>query len=301
MLVRTMKYLVCVLLLLGVAPAWALKAFQIPEDSDVVGDLQWVEARHEDTLHSLAREHGLGIRELQSANPEVDVWLPGEGTRILLPTRFVLPRGSREGIVVNLAEYRLYYYPPGSSAVFTAPVGIGQAAFGTPTLATRVTDRIEHPNWTPPASVRQAYASRGVRLQPVVPPGPDNPLGDYAIMLDVPGYLIHGTNRQIGVGSRVSHGCIRLYPEDIEELVWMIPIGTPVRFIHDPFKAGWEGDRLVLEVHEPLDEFADQNTSDVIRTVVNAVSGNDIVDWDLVERVGQKLRGLTEVVGRRGP
>ncbi len=282
-------------------PAGAVMAFHVPEDSDVVGELRWVEARHEDTLHSLAREHGLGIRELQAANPDVDVWLPGEGTRVLLPTRFVLPPGPREGIVVNLAEYRLYYFPPGSSAVFTAPVGIGQQAFGTPTLNTRVTDRIENPNWTPPESVRRAYAERGIRLDRVVAPGPDNPLGDYAIMLDVPGYLIHGTNRQIGVGSRVSHGCIRLYPEDIEELVWMIPVGTPVRFIHEPFKAGWEADELVLEVHEPLEEFADQDINNVIRTVVEAVSGNDLVDWDQVEAKAALRRGVTGVIGQRGP
>lgn len=287
--------------LLASAQVGAVLAFHIPENTDVVGDEEWIEARYEDTLVDLARTHGLGIQELQRANPGVDTWLPGEGERIRLPTRFVLPSGPRRGVVVNLAEYRLYYFPPGTSVVFTAPVGIGRTAFRTPTVATHVTDRIEQPNWTPPPSVRQSYAERGIELPRVVPPGADNPLGDYALMLDLPGYLIHGTNKRFGVGARVSHGCIRLYPEDIEELVWKIPVGTPVRFVHEPFKAGWSGDRLLVEAHPPLEEFSEQDVAELIERVVEVAGSNDIVDWDAVETYGREQLGRGVEVGRRGP
>ncbi len=281
--------------------AYAVREYPLPTDgSDVVGEVFTVRAQHEDTLVALAREHGLGVQELSRANPGVDPWLPGEGTEIRLPIRFVLPPGPREGVVVNLAEYRLYYFPPGEERVLTAPVGIGRAAFRTPVLNTRVTDRIEHPNWTPPQSVREEYARRGVELMRVVPPGPDNPLGDYALMLDTPGYLIHGTNQPFGVGTRVSHGCLRLFPEDIERLVWKIPVGTEVRIVHAPYKIGWDGDELLLEAHRPLEEFEHEGLTVMVRELLKAGGGaSDSVNWDLAEEVAREAIGVPTVVGHR--
>lgn len=277
-----------------------MREYPLPAaDSDVVGDVFWVTARDEDTLVQLAREHGLGAHELSRANPDVDAWLPGEGTRIRLPIAFLLPPGPREGIVVNLAEYRLYYYPPGEDRVLTAPVGIGRDAFRTPVLETRVTDRIEQPSWTPPRSVRESYASRGVELARVVPPGPDNPLGAYAILLAAPGYLIHGTNQSFGVGARVSHGCLRLYPEDIEQLVWEVPVGTPVRIIHEPYKVGWRGDELILQAHRPLAEFAEDDLESALWQQLGRGDERRSIDWELARQTARAAKGLPVVIGQR--
>lgn len=226
-----------------------------PADLSLVGDLQYVESRYEDTLPDLARVHDLGYSEIRGANPAVDPWLPGAGTRVLIPGLFILPDAPRDGIVVNLAEMRLYYYPPpkaGAPAmVITYPVGIGREDWPTPTGAGRVTQKVANPAWYPPASVRREHAAQGRYLPKVVPPGPNNPLGAHALRLNFPGYLLHGTNRRYGIGMRVSHGCIRLYPNDIESLFEMVPLGTPVHLIHQAYKAGVHNGRLYVEVHPP--------------------------------------------------
>lgn len=295
---RSILLLFCAFASLSPA-ALALREYPLPAEADLVGEVFSVRSQHEDTLIQLAREHGLGSQELTRANPDVDPWLPGEGTRVRLPIAFLLPSAERSGLVVNLAEYRLYYYQPEAQRVLTAPVGIGRDAFRTPVLQTRVTDRIEQPSWTPPRSVRQEYARRGVELARVVPPGPDNPLGDYAIMLAAPGYLIHGTNQPHGVGARVSHGCLRLYPEDIASLIWEIPVGTPVQIVHEPYKLGWRGDELWLEAHRPLAEFADDDLESELHQRLRAKGGSVAIDWDKVDEVLQALDGVPVVVGRR--
>jgi len=288
---------------LASSPVEAMREYRLPApDGDLLGEVFWVSARHEDTLVQLAREHSLGTNELSRANPDVDTWLPGEGTRVRLPIAFLLPPGPREGLVVNLAEYRLYYFPPGEDRVLTAPVGIGRDAFRTPLIETRVTDRIEQPSWTPPRSVRESYASRGIELARVVPPGPDNPLGDYAIVLAAPGYLIHGTNQSVGVGARVSHGCLRLYPEDIERLVWEVPVATPVRIIHAPYKVGWRGDELILQAHRPLAEFEGDEGDDV-ESALRRQLGEDLgaarIDWELARETAHAAKGVPVVIGSR--
>lgn len=220
----------------------------IAADTDIVGQLEVVTADHEDTLPALARRYDLGYDEITGANPGVDVWLPGEGTRVVLPTRFILPPGPREGIVINVAARRLYYYPDHDpDAVITFPVGIGRDEWETPTGSARVTEKIVNPAWYPPLSIRQEHAERGEPLPAVVPPGPDNPLGQHALLLSMDGYLIHGTNKPAGVGMQVSHGCIRLYPEDIAVVFDRLPVGTPVRIIDQPVLAGWQGERLFMQ------------------------------------------------------
>ena len=228
-----------------------------PAGNDVVGALTVIKARADDTLIEIARRHGLGYEDIVRANPDVDTWLPGEGTEVVLPTRFVLPPGERRGLILNLAEYRLYYFPqpePGKPAiVMTYPISIGRMDWETPLGRTSVISKVRNPAWYPPASVRAEHAADGDPLPRIVPPGPDNPLGQYAMRLGLPGYLIHGTNRPAGVGMRVTHGCIRLFPEDIEFLFGQIDINTPVRIINEPVKIGWDGDELVVEVHQPLE------------------------------------------------
>lgn len=229
-----------------------------PEGTDVVGKIQVASARSEDTLADIARRYNLGYEEIVAANPGVDPWLPGEGTAVVLPTEFVLPAGARKGLVLNLASMRLFYFPepaPGQPAeVITHPMGIGREGWETPQGETRIIQKTANPKWTVPQSVRREHAAMGDPLPRVVPPGPDNPLGEYAMRLSMPSYLIHGTNKPWGVGMRVSHGCIRLYPEDIARLFPEVPVGTPVRIINEPYLTGWRGGVLYLEAHPPLAE-----------------------------------------------
>ncbi len=228
-----------------------------PEGFDVVGAVSTVTANFDDTLIDIAHRYGFGYDEIVRANPRVDVWVPGEGTEIVLPGRFLLPAGPRKGIVLNIAEYRLYYYPEpkkGEPAkVMTFPISIGRQDWETPLGVTKVVQKVVNPAWYPPQSVLDEHAADGRPLPRVVPPGPDNPLGARAMRLGLPGYLIHGTNRPAGVGMRVTHGCLRMFPEDIEFLFEQVALNTRVRIINAPVKLGWEGDQLVMEVHPVLE------------------------------------------------
>ncbi|NNL63433.1 MAG: L,D-transpeptidase family protein [Woeseiaceae bacterium] len=231
---------------------------------DVVGVPQVVFARERDTLADFARAYGLGYDELLAANPGVDPWLPGENTPILLPTQFVLPDVPRRGIVLNIAAKRLFYFPQDSivrtpvsgeierQTVLTFPIGIGRVGWETPLGETTVVSKAKDPTWWVPLSVRREHAEMGDPLPSVVPPGPENPLGTRVLKLDMPGYLIHGTNQPAGVGMRVSHGCVRLYPENIEFLYELIGVGEPVTIVNEPFLLGRLGDEWYFESHSPL-------------------------------------------------
>jgi L,D-transpeptidase ErfK/SrfK len=245
-----------------------------PEGTDVIGALAVVTSREDDTLLDIARRHGLGYEDIVRANPQVDTWLPGEGTEVVLPTRYVLPSVARTGIVLNLAEYRMYYFPEpkdGEPAiVMTYPMSIGRMDWETPLGLTRVVAKAQNPTWYPPESVRAEHAADGDPLPRIVPPGPKNPLGKYAMRLGIPGYLIHSTNRPAGVGMRVTHGCIRMFPEDIGFLFNLVAVNTPVRIINQPVKVGWDGDELVMEVHRALDISPIETNSGEISTEVLA-------------------------------
>ena len=228
-----------------------------PQQS-VVGEPQIVFASATDTFSDLAREYGLGYDELVAANPGIDPWLPGDNTPLLLPTQYVLPDTPHEGLVLNIASKRLFYYPAhtdGQAAqVMTFPIGIGRVGWETPLGSTSVVSKARDPHWYVPASVRLEHSLAGDPLPSVVLPGPDNPLGRFVLKLEMPGYLIHGTNQPYGVGMRVSHGCVRLYPENIELLYSLTAIGEPVRIINEPYLAGWQNGELFFESHEPLEE-----------------------------------------------
>jgi L,D-transpeptidase ErfK/SrfK len=239
--------------------ARATHRFAVPPGSDVVGHVQATIARHEDTLPDLARRFNVGYEEIVRANPGVDPWLPGEGRRITLPTRFVLPDAPREGVVINLASMRLFYYLPRKDRnapleVITHPIGIGRVGWSTPEGSTKVVARVRDPSWTPPASVRKEHAENGDPLPARVPPGPDNPLGRHMMRLGWPSYLMHGTNKPYGVGMRVSHGCIRLYPEDIAGLFELVPVGTSVTVVNQPYLLGWDQDVLFVQAYGPLED-----------------------------------------------
>lgn len=224
----------------------------------VVGQPQVVYTKEHDTLSDFAREYGLGYDEVIAANPGVDPWLPGENTPVLLPTQYVLPDVSYEGVVLNIASKRLFYFPEPIEGqprrVMTYPIGIGRVGWETPLGSTAVVSKATDPAWYVPASVRREHADLGDPLPAVVPPGPDNPLGSHVLKLEMPGYLIHGTNQPYGVGMRVSHGCVRLYPENIEILYELVAIGETVTIINEPFLLGRLNDDVYFESHAPLED-----------------------------------------------
>lgn len=257
-------------------------------------------------MPQIARRHGLGYWEILYANRGVDTWIPGEGTEILLPTRFILPPVPREGIVLNIPEMRLYYFPkPGKDenpVVITYPISIGRMDWQTPIGLTRIASKVRNPAWYPPASIRDEHAEDGRPLPKVVPPGPNNPLGAYALALALPGYLIHGTNKPIGVGMRVTHGCIRLYPEDIEVMFGDVPVNTQVRIINQPYKIGWIADTLYLEVHPPLEEDEEMIARDmtaVTEILVAATKGRIVpVDWGEVRSIFEAATGIPTAMSK---
>ncbi len=313
---------------LATAPVYAEVYELPPQGYDVIGAVSTITARYEDTLVDIARRHGLGYYDIVQANPGVDIWLPGEGTEIVLPSRFVLPPGPRRGLVLNLAEYRMYYFPEpvaGQPAyVYTYPISIGRMDWETPLGQTRIVAMAKDPAWYPPQSVRDEHAADGDPLPRVVPPGPANPLGTRALRLGLPGYLIHGTNRPAGVGMRVSHGCIRMFPEDIEFLFEHVRVDTPVRIINVPVKMGWDGNTLVAEVH-PLLESSQVLTEETLEHLEQLDADVDLpppdpnskdplthmteqfiaataeragqLDWDVVEALVERANGIPEVVG----
>ncbi len=296
-----------------------------PDDNDVVGALTVVAARAEETLLDIARRHGLGYEDIVRANPKVDTWLPGEGTEVLLPTRYVLPPGSRKGVILNLAEYRMYYFPEPQdgepAVVMTYPMSIGRMDWETPLGLTRIVSKVRNPTWYPPESVRAEHAADGDPLPRIVPPGPKNPLGAFAMRLGLPGYLIHSTNRPAGVGMRVTHGCIRMFPEDIRFLFDQVSVNTPVRIINEPVKVGWHGDELVMEVHRALDIAPFETNSGEItnemlpedslvqpeRNILTALTEQFVaatnarageLDWERAEDLLERADGIPVPVGR---
>ena len=291
-----------------ILPLWASSSalgieFQLAEEQELVGEVAVIAARYEDTFVSLARTHNVGFEALRRANPQVDAWLPGEGTEITTPTRFVLPRAPHRGVVINVAELRLYYFPDADGRrVITHPISIGRMDWSTPLGATTVVSKAANPSWYPPQSIRDEHAARNDPLPRVVPPGPDNPLGAHALRLGLPGYLIHGTNKPSGVGMRVTHGCIRMFPEDIEALFNMIPPGTPVRIVNQPYKLGWGDGGLYLEAHPPLLEQQAEaemqwSATELTRAYVAATAERRAeVSWESAESVMQAARGIPEFV-----
>jgi L,D-transpeptidase ErfK/SrfK len=313
------------------ASAASAADYWIEPGDEVFGAVQVVAARYEDTFVSLARTYNVGYESLRRANPRVDPWLPGEGTQVVIPTQFVLPRASQRGIVVNVAELRLYYFPTepgaapagtptGSRRVVTHPISIGKMDWSTPLGTTSIASKVLNPPWTPPQSIRDEHAARNDILPRVIPPGPDNPLGKHALRLGLASYLIHGTNKPSGVGMRVTHGCIRMFPEDIEALYKTVPVGTPVTIVNQPYKLGWTSAGLYLEAHPPLakappadtleiDEpsttdtataepvLAEGSLTELTRAYVAATESRTAdVRWDLAETVLMAARGVPEFI-----
>ncbi|QWL66524.1 L,D-transpeptidase family protein [Aeromonas jandaei] len=246
-------------LLLALISALPVQARSYPlpaAGSRLIGELEDYFIQQDEYLELVGKHTQIGFLALLEANPGVDPYLPKPGTRLTLPTQMLLPDVPREGIVINLPELRLYYFPKGKQEVIVLPIGIGDIGRETPEMTTTIIEKTPDPSWVPGPMVRKSWLEQqGITLPAVVPPGPDNPLGKFAMRLGYGkrDYLIHGTNKDFGVGLRVSAGCIRLRPDDIESLFKMVPIGTPVRVINQPVKVAIEPDgRRWLEVHSPL-------------------------------------------------
>jgi L,D-transpeptidase ErfK/SrfK len=289
------------------APARAT-TYELAEGAPLVfGSVEHYTTTYEDTLTDIARRYSLGYEEIVRANPGIDPWLPGAGKDILIPGRRILPSGPREGIIVNLPEHRLYYFPKRKKKeapiVITYPVSIGKMDWHTPLGETRVVSKQKNPTWFPPESVRKEHAARGEPLPAAVKAGPDNPLGAYAMRLGItPGaYLIHGTNNPLAVGMAVTHGCMRMYPEDVEALFPLVPVGTKVWITNEPVKVAFVDGELLLEVHPPIDaegQTIEPNLDQFSQLLDQALGPTTAaVHWDFARATMQVANGLPTVVG----
>jgi L,D-transpeptidase ErfK/SrfK len=281
--------------------------YQLNKNEDsVVGEIQKTLAGPDDTLLDIARANGLGHHEIKRVNPSMDTWLPETTQEIILPSKYVLPMAKRDGIVLNIPEMRLYYFPKRIAdealSVVTYPLGIGRQGWETPYIDTRIIEKKKHPHWYPPKSIREEHEAMGAPLPKRVDAGPDNPLGDYAMRLGLPEYLIHGTNKPFGIGMRVSHGCIRLYPEDIEELFALVKLRTPVHIVNQPYKVGRLDEKIYLEAHQFLEEDREEykdNLTSVVKMIVQLTGEKEYqVEWDLAKQVVKEMKGIPVVIGR---
>jgi L,D-transpeptidase ErfK/SrfK len=283
----------------------ATHKFEVQADSDIVGYVQRTTIGKEDTLPDIARRFDVGYEEMVTANPGVDPWLPGVGKEVTVPTQFILPAAPHEGVVVNVAEMRIYYYPPHKKGepqmVYTHPIGIGKVGWKTPEGTTKIVSRQKDPVWVVPKSVRDEHAEDGEKLPAQVPAGPDNPLGQYMFRLGWPSYLIHGTNKPYGVGMRSSHGCMRLYPEDIAVFFDLIPIGTKVTVVNQPYLFGWRDGVLYLQAYAVMEDDSRNWSKDRKRLLAKMLNPklsakisehSNEIDWDRVGELAHTPRAV---------
>ena len=280
--------------------------FDIDATTDIVGVVQKTQASKEDTLTDIARRFNVGYEEIVRANPGVDPWVPGEGREIVIPSQFILPNAPREGIVINAAAMRLFYYPKvkkgEQQVVHTYPIGIGKVGWKTPEGSTTLVRRKKDPEWRPTASIiREHLKERGEKLEAVVKAGPDNPLGRHAFYLGWPTYMIHGTNKPAGVGLRSSHGCIRLYPEDIAQLFELAPIGTKVSVVNQPYVFGWHDGALHIQAFDVLEDDKRDwkkaqakllNKAMAERIKTELAARKEKIDWEAVAKLSEEPRGI---------
>jgi L,D-transpeptidase ErfK/SrfK len=285
-----LSFINVIIFVLGVTLSAAhATTFVLPIEGNLIGKLKTVEARTGETLTEVGRRFDIGHNEIIKANPRISPLhqLFG-GTKVLIPEQYILPSAPREGIVINLAELRLYYYPKGQNVVVTEPVGIGREGWNTPIGVTKIIAKQIDPVWRPTPSVRTEAAKNGTPIPSIFPPGKHNPLGKYVLRLGWPTYLIHGTNRPEGVGARVSAGCIRMLPEDVEYLFNNVPIGTKVTVINQPIKVGNNGNNYYIEAHPFLKEQAKLDKSKYLKELLAKYPSNiNLSDSKLSQIISQ--------------
>ncbi|HCS64819.1 MAG TPA: hypothetical protein DIW64_12500 [Cellvibrio sp.] len=302
-----MRAFTAVLMLFCLGNNALASVFDLPDvATGLIGNNEFVLTKAGDTLVDVARANDLGFDEIIAANVGVDAWLPEEGSIIVLPYKNLLPDAPRKGIVINVAEMRLYYFPKPKDhqqpTVVTFPVSVGRDDWNTPLITTKVIKKIVNPVWHPPKSIREEHASEGDYLPDVVESGADNPLGLYALYLGAHSYLIHGTNKEFGIGMSVTHGCIRLYPEDIQYLYENVKIGTLVHIVNQPYKVGWADGALYLEVHQRTEAISTNNDDDkkqFLALIYSALKDypNYPIDWRAAELIKIEANGLPQPIG----
>ncbi len=269
--------------------------FSLANGDNVIGRLAVIKLEKGDTLPDIARHFSLGINALSAANPGVDIWVPEAGERVLLPLSFILPDAPRKGVVINLATMRLFEYRDyGTSLVVsTYPVGVGAEDRPSPMGHMYVVRKTVHPTWHVPASIAESHRKKGDILPASVPPGPDNPLGDYALYLSRSGYLMHGTNKPASIGLRATNGCIRLYPEDVKRFYGDTPVKTPVLIVNQPYLLGQRNGVVYLEAHVPP-EGLDAVDFDTIYAKLKKIEKDSgrALDWSKVKEVRTEARGI---------
>lgn len=273
-------------------------------DQSLIGQVQYVYGGFGDTAATVALKYDIGYNSLESANPQVDVARSGlTGAHLQLATQHLLPDLPRKGIVVNLPEMRMYYYPEGSNEVHTFPIGIGKIGKTIPIANTDITRKVENPQWSPPEDIRQFNLAQGIILPKIMPAGPDNPLGPYAIYMSVPTYLMHSTIFPESVGKRASFGCLRMYESDMKELFASVTPGIPVVIVNSPVKLNWNQDRLFIEAYEPMEEHGNEpgTTLPSIVSMIQAKAAKKdvLVDWQAVSFISKERDGLPHDIGIR--
>lgn len=293
--------LIGLILGIGIITPVQAKFFHIDPSTQVVGDIQVITIKPGDTFESIARKYDVPYLDLLRANPEQDervALLPWH--KLTIPGRYILPPGPREGLVINLPELKLYYYLS-SREVMIVPIGIGRGGWLTPTGETEITMKIPHPSWTPGPDVREDAEAKGIKLPGVMPPGPNNPLGDYVMLLGWKTFLIHSTNRPDGVGKRSSAGCFRLYPEDMELLFELVSKGDKVRVINRPVKMGWHGDSLYIQSYPELDDYPrETDRVDIVDAIHDEEDHYKLpISWEHVFKLIKDSTGLPALIGQR--
>jgi L,D-transpeptidase ErfK/SrfK len=269
--------------------------FPVAQGEDVIGRLAAVRLEDGDTLPDIARHFSLGINAISAANPGVDLWVPKAGERVTLPLNFILPDAPRKGIVVNLATMRLFHYRMDNTSllVTTYPVGVGTSERPTPTGQMHVLRKAVRPTWRVPASIAEDHRKKGDILPAAVPPGPENPLGEYALYLNTGSYLIHGTNKPASIGLTATNGCLRLYPENIKLLFDDTPVKTPVLIVNQPYLVGQRNGMLYLEAHKPI-EVSGSLESEKLHAKLRTIEkkARRTLDWEKVKKVQTEARGI---------
>jgi L,D-transpeptidase ErfK/SrfK len=284
----------------------ASTTYTIAQNQDIIGKNRTITVRTGDTLTNIAGRYSVGMQEMLDANASVDSKTRQlkVGQKLVIPGRYILPPAKyRNGIVINVAEMRLYYFSPDGRHVSTYPVSLGREGWRTPLGSTYVYSKKPNPTWNVPESIRKHYAAQGEILPKQVPPGDENPLGKYAIYLGMQGYLIHGTNAPWNIGKYVSSGCIRMRNHDVEELFYQVDRGTPVHIIYAPNKAGWASGKLYLESHTPAsDGEPNYQTNETAKAAVSDAQAkvSAHVDDKVIEQVSNTHSGLPIVVGYHG-
>ncbi len=255
-----MKIIIGILFYLSSLSLCFSTVYSLPkQNSRVIGETIQYQVEQGDYFQLLAEYHDIGLLAMMSANPEVDPFLPKVASKLVIPKQMLLPYAERKGIVINLSELRLYYFPPNEKLVYVFPVGIGREGLSTPKVISYIGDKRKNPTWTPTQAMRERYEKEhGKALAKVIPAGPNNPFGKYALRIGTSEYLIHGSNQRMGIGMRASSGCIRMYSDDIEWLYQNTAVGTQVRIVDQPIKMSYETNgRKLIEIHQPLSEQGD--------------------------------------------